>query len=120
MPSPTELLIVPLLNRSGLRDAQVQRHMRDLAGKGAIRVERGEDAVGLGGKHDIGKAALFEMLDELKRGGDELLGLRQVIALGDGAVERAGVHADANGGSRLPPPHRSRRRRDPNRRCCRG
>ena len=65
-----------LLDSAGLGNAQMQRKTGNLARERTIRVERGEHAVRLGGEHDIREASLLEVLDELKRGGDELLRLR--------------------------------------------
>ena len=50
----------------------------------------------LGGKHDIGKAAILKMFDETLARHHKLFGLRKVIALGDILLKRAGVHANAN------------------------
>ena len=50
----------------------------------------------LGGKHDIGKAAILKMLDETLARHHELFGLRKVIAFGDILLKRARVHANAN------------------------
>ena len=50
----------------------------------------------LGGKHDIGKAAILKMFDETLARHHELFGLREVVALGDILLKRTGVHANAN------------------------
>ena len=70
--------------------------MGDFARQGAIGVERRGHAMGLGGKHDIGKTAILKMLDETLTRHHELFGLRKVIALGDILLKRASVHANAN------------------------
>ena len=81
---------------SGLRHAQMKRNMGDFTRQRTIGVERRGHAMGLGGKHDIGKTAILKMFDETLARHHELFGLRQVIALGDILLERASVHADAN------------------------
>ena len=51
----------------------------------------------LRGEHDVVEAALAEVLDVGRRGSDELLRQREVLARIHLGVERAGVHADADG-----------------------
>ena len=52
--------------------------------------------MGLGRKHNVRKAAVFKMLDETLARHHELFGLREVIALGDILLKRAGVNTNAN------------------------
>ena len=81
---------------TGLRHAQMKRNMGDFARQGTIGIKRRRHAMCLGGKHDVGKAAVLKVLDEALARHHEFLGLRKPIALGDILLKRAGVHANAN------------------------
>ena len=79
-----------------LRHAQVKRNMRYLARQSAIGIKRRLYAMGLGGKHDVGKPTVLKVPHKALARHHELLGLRKLVALGDILLERAGVSADAN------------------------
>ena len=81
---------------SGLSHAQMKRNMGDFARQGTIGVKRRGHAMSLGGKHDIGKAAILKVLDEALARHHELFGLREVVTLGNILLKRARVHANAN------------------------
>ena len=74
----------------------MKRNVWNLTRQGSIGIERRLYAMGLGGKHDVGKAAVFKMLDKTLARHHELFGLREVIALGDILLKRTGVDTDAN------------------------
>ena len=71
-------------------------NMGNLARQGTIGIKRRLYTMGLGGKHDVGKAAVLKVPHKALTRHHELLGLRKLAALGDILLERAGVDTDAN------------------------
>ena len=81
---------------AGLGHTQMKRNVRNLTRQRAIGIERRLHAMGLGGKHNIGKAAVLKMLDEALTRHHEFFGLREVAALGNILLKRTGIDADTN------------------------
>ena len=70
--------------------------MWNLTRQGSIGIERRLYAMGLGGKHNVGKPTILKVPHKALARHHELFGLREVIALGDILLKRARVHANAN------------------------
>ena len=81
---------------TGLRNAQMKRNVWNLTRQGSIGIERRLYAMGLGGKHNVGKPTILKVPHKALARHHELFGLREVIALGDILLKRARVHANAN------------------------
>ena len=75
--------------------------MREQPRELAVGEDGGRHVVDLCGEHDVAKPAFLEVAHERDGALHELLGLREVLARVDGAVERPGVHTDADGDARL-------------------
>ena len=83
---------------ASLGDADVQRHLGQLGRQQAIGVDGSLHVVGLGRHGNVVEVALiFEEAHVFRGRGHQLLRQREILASCDGVIQRAGVHADADG-----------------------
>ena len=74
----------------------MKRNVGNLTRQGTVGIERRLHAMGLGRKHNVGKATVLKVPDEALARHHELFGLRKVFALGDVLLKRTGIDANTN------------------------